>query len=197
MINKTLPLIALILFFSGASQATLITSSADAALSGATIDGFSSYTLGNTTSVSDGIFTMTQNGGGDLEVTDAYSGAYGAIGRSVVSWGRTGIEISFANTMSAFGIHIGGSDANWSIEAEAFSSGGVSLGSATVTHNVNGFFLGWADLNIGSVILSPTSSDAVLFDNLHYVEASSVPEPSVLLLLSLGLVGAGLARRKT
>ena len=64
----------------------------------------------------------------------------------------------------------------------------VSLGSAQVTYDVQGFYLGWAGDNIGQILLSPISGDAVLFDDLSY---SVVPIPAAVWLFgsSLGLLG--------
>lgn len=181
MIKKT-PLFILftVLWFS-AGEAALLTSSIDPALSGATGDNFSSYATGDPFSVSDGTFTMTQNGGVALSVTDSFNGSYGIVGRSVVSYAGTGIEITFASAVSAFGIHIGAADVGVVWTLKAFSSVGASLGSGTVSVDLddrdNGFFMGWSDVSIGSVVLTPSVTDSVIFDNLHY-EVASAPEAS-------------------
>lgn len=165
---------------SNIGHAGLITSPVDPAFSGATVDNFSSYATGDPLSVSDGIFTMTQNGGVALSVTDQFNGSYGIAGRSVVSYVGSGIEVNFANPVNAFGTHIGAADVGviWTIEA--FNSVGTSLGSGTVSVDLNarnnGFFLGWSDTSIASVILTPSATDSAMFDNLAYVVApTSLP----------------------
>jgi hypothetical protein len=175
------------------SQAGIITSAADPALTGAVVDGFSSYAVGSPASVSDGFFTMTQNGGGALTVTDGFSGSYGAVGRSVVSWGGNGITINFAAPVTAMGIHIGGSDYSWNV----FAYDGGLLGSGSVSSQVFGFYLGWADVTgISSVSFSPSNTDAVLFDNLQYVTAGVPEEGTTVALLGVVLLGVAAFRRR-
>lgn len=185
-------LLAALAFAVGAaiSHAGIITSAADPALAGAVVDGFGLYAVGNPTSVSDGFFTMTENGGGALSVTDSYSGAYGAVGRSVVAWNGNGITVNFAAPVTAMGIHIGGSDYSWNVYAY---DGGL-LGSGMVSSQVNGFYLGWADLSgISSVSFSPSTDDAVLFDNLQYV-AAGVPDGGATVALLGGVLSVLAAR---
>ena len=126
--KKTLTVCTVLLTFlwSGASEAALITSSGDAALSGATVDGFSSYAIGDPASVSDGTFTMTANGVAYVSVRDDFNGSYGIVGRSVVDYNGVGVEIDFASPMSAFGIHLGAADVGKTWTLEAFSPGGAS-----------------------------------------------------------------------
>jgi hypothetical protein len=186
--KKLITVCAVLLAFlwSGASEAALITSSGDAALSGATVDGFSSYAIGDPASISDGTFTMTANGAAYVSVRDDFNGSYGIVGRSVVDYNKVGVEIAFASPMSAFGIHIGAADAGLDWTLEAFSPGGASLGSGAVTisasDNANGFFMGWSDASIGSVVLTPSAADTAIFDNLSYV---AIPEPATLGLAGL------------
>jgi len=53
---------ASLLVLATTAQAGVVTTFADPALTGGTVDNFSSYAVGNPTSVGTG-FTMTQNGG--------------------------------------------------------------------------------------------------------------------------------------
>lgn len=187
-------LAGLVLSVSVFANAGLIISDSDIALTGAITDDFSSYAIGDTLIVSDGVFSLSEIGGGTLSVTDGFNGSYGAIGRSVVSWAGLGVTLDFSNTVSAFGIHIGGSDQNWKVEA--FDINNVSLGFSTVAHDVEGFYLGWSGLNIKSIAFTPTSNDAVLFDNLSYVPSTQVPEPSTLAIFALGMIGLASRRFK-
>lgn len=182
----TMCAVLLTVLWSGSSEAALITSSGDAALTGATVDGFSSYAApSDPASVTDGTFTMINaNGGAYISVRDTFNGSYGIVGRSVVDYLKNGIEVSFDSDMSAFGIHIGAGDVGVVWTLEAFNSGGSSLGSGGITvdasKNANGFFMGWSDTSIRKVVLTPSAADTAIFDNLSY----AVPEPA-----TLGLVG--------
>jgi len=170
------------------SEASLITSSGDAALLGATVDDFSSYAVDtNPASVSDGIFTMTTATPSTtfLSVRDSFNGSYGIVGRSVVDYNGVGLNISFASPVSAFGIHLGAGDVDEDWILEAFNPAGTSLGSdfitGTVANNASGFFIGWKDVSIGSVTLLPSIGDVGIFDNLTY----AVPEPATFGLMSI------------
>lgn len=178
----------------------IITSAGDPALSGATVDDFSSYATGDPASVSDGIFTMTEISSDPspyLSVRDNFNGSYGIVGRSVVNYTKNPINITFEVPVSAFGIHIGAADVNFVWTLEAFDSLGASLGSGMVTvdsnKNANGFFLGWSDTSIGSVALTPSAPDTAIFDNLSYVV---VPEPATSALLFGLAAGALLCFRR-
>lgn len=183
---------ASLLVLATTAQAGVVTTFADPALTGGTVDNFSSYAVGNPTSVGTG-FTMTQNGGGTLQVTDGYSGSYGAVGRSVISWGCSGVTITFGQGISAFALLIGGADYDWKVEA--FDGLGSSLGSSTIVHNVNGFVAGWSAANIKSAKLSPVNADDVLFDNLTIAAANTVPEPTALSLAAIALLGVAASRK--
>jgi hypothetical protein len=165
-------LLILALLFSSSLEATLITGSKDIALRGATVDDFSSYPAGDPYSVSNGFFTMTQNGGVALNVTDNFNGSWGVLGRSVVSFAGTGIEITFAEAVGGFGIHLGAGTVGVTWTIEAFDMFDDSLGSDSVAVDSharnNGFFIGWAGESIGSILLTPSAPDNVIWDNLSY-----------------------------
>jgi len=46
------------------------------------------------------------------------------------------------------------------------------------------------------VLITDTGGDGYILDNLHFELASEVPEPSTFVLMSIGLAGAGLLRRR-
>jgi hypothetical protein len=73
---------------------------------------------------------------------------------------------------------------------------GNNLGSAMTTTEV---FIGVTASGIRSAIfqnINQASPASWLLDNLTYDTSSSVPEPTTLLLLGLGLAGLGLARNR-
>jgi hypothetical protein len=184
---------ALILLFSCSKvSGAIILSSGSPALFGATVDDFSSYPTGDSLIVSDGIFSMTQNVNIALSVRVDFNGQFGIVGRSVASFSGVGVDITFAEAVSAFGIHLGAGTVGVTWTIEAFDMLDVSLGSDTVLVDSdkrdNGFFIGWEDESIGRVNFSPSSSDNVIWDNLSYVV---IPEPSTSVLF-LGLAAGGL-----
>lgn len=172
-------LFMLALLCSSAGQAALITSPGDPALSGATVDDFSSYPIGDPAFITDGVYTLTEIStpieSRYLSVRDSFNGQFGIVGRSVINYKGTPIEITFADAVNAFGVHIGAADVGviWTIEA--FNSVGTSLGSDTFSVDLNarnnGFFLGWSDPGIGSITLTPSATDNAILDNLAYVLA--------------------------
>lgn len=183
---------ASLLALAATAQAGVVTSFADPALTGASVDNFSSYAVGTPASLGNG-YTLTQNGGGTLEVTDGYNGYYGAVGRSVITWSGAGVTFNFDQAVSAFAVLIGGADYDWKVEV--FDGLGVSMGSSTIVHNVNGFVAGWAGAGIKSAKFVPTSGDAVLFDKLNVV-TNTVPEPAALSLIAIALLGAAAIRKR-
>ena len=83
---------------------------------------------------------------------------------------------------------------------EAYDSTGTLLGSFTTQGNLGSGIPETATISSGSaniayVIASGLGGNDVALDNLIF-NSATVPEPTVLALLSFGLLGVGIARRK-
>ena len=83
---------------------------------------------------------------------------------------------------------------------ESYDSTGTLLGSFTTQGNLGSGIPETATISSGStniayIIASGLGGNDVALDNLIY-NSATVPEPTVLALLSFGLLGVGIARRK-
>ena len=83
---------------------------------------------------------------------------------------------------------------------ESYDSTGTLLGSFTTQGNLGSGIPETATISSGSaniayVIASGLGGNDVALDNLIY-NSATVPEPTILALLSFGLLGVGIARRK-
>ena len=83
---------------------------------------------------------------------------------------------------------------------QAYDSSGTLLDSFTTQGDLGSgtpetAIISTASANIAYVIASGLSGNDVALDNLTY-NSATVPEPTVLALLSFGLLGIGIARRK-
>lgn len=184
----------LLLILVSSANGAIITSSTDPALSGATVEGFDSYALGNIVSLVTDDFTLTEfeSAGASLKIENR-NGTFGITGLALTSYTGHGFKVDFASPVSAFGIHIGAADTGKTWTIEAFNPAGTSLGSDSVlitsAQNSNGFFIGWSDASIGSVDLTPSAfPDVVILDNLSFV---AVPEPATSALF-IGLAAGAL-----
>lgn len=156
---------------------------------------FTNLTIGNVTFSGSGV------------TSNAYTPGYNSNGINIQN-GTSGFQtlnISFAAPTSGFAFNFGASNEDWLLSA--FDSSLNLLDSYLLPqtwYNNNGEYFGLASAGITSATLTQlthnvdSQADHILLDNFAFVDSKStqVPEPSGLLLLSLGLIGLGLSRRK-
>lgn len=164
------------------------------------VNGFygSSLTLGN----------LTLSGIGNtgapavFSVNSNYSGSYNTTGASVnsppgypVQW-----RFDFANVVDAFAFNLGAHDLPWTIAAYTAADILVdTLGISPINSTSKGEYYGIAGSNIAYAVLNAGSAEWILIDNVTYNESEtggSIPEPTTLALLGLGLAGIGFSYKK-
>lgn len=189
------------LALSGIASASFITSSSDSALAGANVIDFEDQTIGTYTSltVDDVTFTAVDN---HLQIDNSYqqynqSGIYLDNGTySDNGFGTLNIEIAGGTDAFGFTWGMAESFATWELSAYDGSDNLIEAYVLPSTQSSNlGEFFGIAAANIAYATLSWTGDyDWIAIDNFSYT--SSIPEPATLGLLTLGLLGLGMCRRK-
>ncbi len=185
------------LFLATSAQAAFITSSSDASLAGANVIDFESTALGTYTSITVDDVTFTANDN-HLRIDNTYqqynqqgiyldNGTYNNNGFGTMT-------MNFAGGTDAFGFTWGMAESFAQWDLSAFDAANNLLESHILPStgpSSAGEFFGIASAGIAYATLSWTGSyDWIAVDNFTYT-TTSVPEPSALLLLSVGLLGLG------
>ena len=187
--------------FSAPSHATVITSSADSALTGATVIDFDTQTLGSYTDLAIGDVTFSSAGTGTLDIENyANGGVYGTSGLDLSTQNAAGsFDINFGTAVSAFGMIWGAADVAWNMYL--YDANNALIESIAVAAQVSpyiGYIGAGNNAGIARVELRAVEgfADWVKIDNFAYVVPSNVPEASILSMLGIGLLLTGFTRKR-
>jgi hypothetical protein len=194
----------------GITDASVITSLGDPALSGASVVDFTGATEDTYDSLAIGNITFSGFGNtGMINLSSLFSGQYNTTGVSLSndSGQGYGILLVFASSISAFGFHYGGADDQFTVAAYSDITQTSLIEQGTFGPNTSleapfndGAVAGISSTsaNILSVLITPNyvapSGDWILFDDFSTAvnvsttpSGPSAPEPSSLFLFALGL----------
>jgi hypothetical protein len=202
----TICIVAGLLFAIGTqvANASIITSSSDPALSGATVIDFEGQTKGLYTSLAIGDVTFIANDN-HLGIDNYWN--YGTQGiyldnGTYENQGFSSMTIMFGTTADAFGFNWGAAEpwSNWSLSA--YNASNNLLDSYSPLPNTGpsttGAFVGLAVNGIDHATLSTsTAYDWIFVDNFAYTGGQNViPAPGAILLGSIGVALVGWLRRR-
>ncbi len=192
------------LVLGSSANATFISSSADASLTGANVIDFEGEAFGTFSSITIDDVTFTAADDRHLRIDSSYG--YNSTGRyldngSYGSHGFGTMDMEFAGGTDAFGFNwsMAESWADWTLTAYDAAHTIIESWSLPSTGSSSaGEFFGISASGIATASLSWTGNyDWISIDNFSYTtEAASVPEPSIIALFGAGLVGLGFARRR-
>ncbi len=189
--------LALLLAATTSQAATIITSSTDAALTGATLIDFNGETDGqNFLSATVGSLTVRTNTN-TLRFDDQYSVQFGTSGVQVetrLGGSNDDLEFVFATAVSAFGFDLNALDID--LTMELYDGVGTLLDSFLIPNQPGLGMSGdarrdyWGASSAAAVsrvrLVNASQHDFFLIDNVSFVAA---PEASTGILLTLGLAG--------
>jgi hypothetical protein len=141
-------------------------------------------------------------------INNSYAGEFNTTGYSLQNTYNNNsfdtLQINFATPTSAFAFNWGAADTPWTLSA--YNSSHVLIESVDIAPTSGGNagdYDGLSDAGISYVILTVDQArlatslpDYVFIDNFTYAGASSIPEPTTMLLLGAGLAGLFLKRKR-
>jgi len=213
--KRTLQLFTVMAFvfalsFSAWADAYLITSAGDPALSGGQVVSFDSEAGGTYYNFTSGGVVFQSLDDIQFRISADYSGQYGATGVSFQN-GAAGtaltssIRISGAGggTTNAFAFNWGAPKSTWKLSAYGASGNLLASYTLSPTGSSGGYYgvaaegISYAELEL----IESSEPEVVVLDNFitgdtSQSQAAAVPEPTTMLLLGIGLVGAAAARKR-